>query len=66
MWSTPGTIKSTAASIKKFYSSMLRHGYIDKSNYGELIGTIEYNMDFWLNDCESFNDPDSPNPFAFF
>ena len=66
MWSTPGTIKSTAASIKKFYSSMLKRGNIDESDYGELIETIKDNIDRWLKDCESHNDPDAPNPFAFF
>lgn len=65
-WSTPGTIKSTAASIKKFYNSMLQRGYIDESDYKELIETIKYNMDNWLEDCEIYNDPDAPNPFAFF
>ena len=66
MWSSPGTIKSTAASIKKFYSSMLKRGNIDESDYGELIETIKDNIDRWLKDCESHNDPDAPNPFAFF
>jgi hypothetical protein len=66
MWSTPGTIKSTAASIKKFYSSMLQRGNIDESDYKELIETIKGNMDSWLEDCESYNNPDAPNPFAFF
>ena len=66
LWSTPSTIKSTAASIKKFYSSMLQRGNIDESDYRELIETIRDNMDCWLEDCESYNDPDAPNPFDFF
>jgi len=66
MWSTPGTIKSTAASIKKFYKSMLQRGYINESDYEELIGAIKENMDRWLKDCEAYNDPDAPNPFNFF
>ena len=66
MWSTPGTIKSTAASIKKFYSSMLQRGNIDESDYRELTETIRDNMDSWLKDCESYNNPDDPDPFAFF
>jgi len=66
MWSTPGTIKSTAASIKKFYSSMLQRGNIDELDYRELIETIRDNMDCWLKDCESYNNPDALNPFAFF
>ena len=66
MWSTPGTIKSTAASIKKFYNSMLQRGNVDESGYRELTETIRDNMDCWIKDCESFNNPDAPNPFAFF
>lgn len=66
MWSTPGTIKSTASSIKKFYSSMLQRGYIDESNYRKLIETIRDNMDCWLNECKAYNNPDTPNPFTLF
>ncbi len=66
MWSTPSTIKSNAASIKKFYRSMLQRGHIDKSDYWELTETIKYNMDFWLEDCEIYNDPSAPNPFSPF
>ena len=66
MWSTPGTIKSTAASIKKFYSSMLQRGLIGEANYVELTSTISGNMFEWLNDCEAYNDPSVPNPFSFF
>ena len=32
MWSTPGSIKSTAASIKKFYKCMLDHKKLKKIN----------------------------------
>lgn len=66
MWSTPSSIKSNAASIKKFYKIMLQRGYIDKSDYTGLIDTIKYNMDSWLEDCESYNDPNGPNPFSIF
>lgn len=66
MWSTPGTIKRTAASIKKFYRSMLQRGNIDESDYRGLIETIRDDMVCWLEDCETYNNPDAPNPFAFF
>lgn len=66
MWSTPSTIKSTAASFKKFYKSMLKRGHIDESNYDELIDAIKENMDSWLADCKAYNDPNAPNPFDFF
>ncbi|NLP29567.1 MAG: recombinase [Clostridiales bacterium] len=65
-WSTPSTIKGTAASIKKFYKSMLQRGYIEESNYKELIETIKENIDEWLEDCEAYNDPNAPNPYNYF
>ena len=44
MWSTPGNIKTTAASIKKFYKSMFEHGYIEKADYNFLCSEIKENM----------------------
>lgn len=66
MWSTPGNIKSTAASIKKFYKSMLAHGKIDKKSYNQLCSEIKNGMESWQMNCEIYNDPDSPNPFYCF
>lgn len=63
LWSTPANIKSTAASIKKFYKSMLTHGEIDKEGYHDLCSLIKDSMDVWQTDCASYNDPESPNPF---
>ena len=66
MWSTPGTIKSTAASIKKFYKCMLNHGKISKDDYAYLCDDIKENMEQWQTDCAVYNDSDASNPFAFF
>lgn len=55
MWSTPATIKTTAASIKKFYKCMLANGYIGKAEYEELCNTIKENMEEWQEDCERYN-----------
>ena len=66
MWSTPGTIKSTAASIKKFYQCMADNGRILKADYNYLCDVIKDNMPEWQLDCEQYNDPDSPSPFSFF
>ena len=63
LWSTPGNIKSTAASIKKFYKSMLAHGEIDKAGYHDFCSLIKDSMDIWQMDCAIYNDPESPNPF---
>jgi hypothetical protein len=55
MWSTPGTIKTTAASIKKFYKCMNEHGYVSKGKYNNLCTIIKENMDEWKDDCAAFN-----------
>ena len=66
MWSTPGSIKSTATSIKKFYKCMLDYKKIEKDQYQLLCETIKENMEQWRFDCELYNDPGAVNPFAFF
>ena len=66
MWSTPGTIKSTTASIKKFYKCMADNGRIPKDDYDYLCRVIKDNMSEWQSDCEQYNDPDAPSPFSFF
>ena len=64
MWSTPGSIKSTAASLKKFYKCMLSHGKITHDQYDELTDTIRNEMDEWQEECALYNDPNSINPFS--
>lgn len=66
MWSTPKTIKSTAASLKKFYKSMLKRKHIDEIDYDNLMESIDDNMDTWIEDCEVYNDPSASNPFDIF
>lgn len=55
MWSTPANIKTTAASIKKFYKCMCEHNIIDKCSYDFLCSDIKENMSFWQEECEEFN-----------
>lgn len=66
MWSTPASIKSTAASIKKFYQSMLVRGHIERADYEELILTIKEMSEEWMAACEAYNDPSAESPFAIF
>ena len=63
MWSTPSTIKSNAASIKKFYKCMMEHGLVQKEEYNDLCFTIKENMEQWQKDCAAYNDPDADDPF---
>lgn len=55
MWSTAGNLKTTAASIKKFYQCMLKLGHIDQEHYDELQSTIKDNMDIWIEEIEEYN-----------
>ena len=66
MWSTPASIKSTAASIKKFYRCMLDHSKLDKKYYDCLCDDIKENLEQWQDECAIYNDPDAPNPFDWF
>lgn len=66
MWSTPATIQSSSASLKKFYKCMLENDLILKEDYTYLLDTVKDNIDWWKEECAIFNDPDSPNPFFFF
>lgn len=63
MWSTPGTIKSTAASIKRFYKCMLDNGMIQKLDFVYLSETIKEGLPGWQAACASYNNPDEDNPF---
>lgn len=63
MWSTPGTIKSTAASIKKFYKCMMEHEMIQRTDFEYLSKTIKEGMSEWQEMCAQYNDPDADNPF---
>lgn len=58
MWSTPASIKSTAASIKKYYKSMMDHGHVNKESYTNLCDEIEENMTDWQAECEAYNNFD--------
>ena len=58
MWSTPSSVKSNAASIKKFYACMLELGHIDKERYEILCELIKENMDEWLDTVEKYNSDD--------
>lgn len=58
MWSTPTTIKQNAASLKKFYKFLLGKEVIEAKDYRELLGTINDEMDDWLDMCEEYNNFD--------
>ena len=58
MWSTPGNLKTTAASIKKFYKCMYEHQLIAKEVWQELSETIKERTADWQEACRKYNDDD--------
>ncbi len=49
MWSTSDTVKSTIASLKKFYR-------LSKEDYEEFTDTIRVNKEYWIDCCSKYND----------
>ena len=60
MWSTPATVKTTAASLKKFYKCMAEHGKIEKKDYDYVCRDIKESMEYWQESCKSYNNPHFP------
>ena len=58
MWSTPGNVKTTAASIKKFYKCMMEHGKIEKDEYSDFCEELKEGIPVWQAECAVFNDDD--------
>lgn len=54
MWSSRESIKSTAASIKKFYKCMLEKGHVSKADYQYLLETIKKQMPDWLENMDGY------------
>lgn len=65
MWSTPATIRSTAASLKKFYKCMRARGHVEQGDLDELLADIKDFLPEWCDLCAEYNDPRSDNPFYF-
>ncbi len=58
MWSTGYSIKTTAASLKKFYNCMLEKNIITKEDYTNLCEEIKCGLDEWVEACEDYNNFD--------
>jgi hypothetical protein len=57
LWSTPATIRQTAAGMKKFYRCMLKLGHIEKADYDELLSDIKSSLDECCELCDRYNHP---------
>lgn len=53
-WSSSANIKANAASIKKFYKSMLDHGFVKLEDYNFLCLTIKEDMERWLLNLKEY------------
>ncbi len=58
MWASKSTIKSNAASIKKFYMFMLEKGIIEEEAFDKLKKVIKDDMQKWLDTLERYDDPE--------
>jgi hypothetical protein len=56
IWSSCPQIKSTAASIKKFYACMLENGIVEEEAYSNLCEDIKDDMDEWLEAMRRYDD----------
>ncbi len=57
MWASPASIKSNAASLKKFYAFLLEKGLIRDKELTELTETIKEKMPEWLARLKRYDDP---------
>ncbi len=58
MWASASSIKSNAASLKKFYSFLLEQGLISAEDLADLKETIKDNMSEWQATLSRYDDPD--------
>jgi len=56
MWSTPASVKGTAASLKKFYQSMMNHAHISQEDYTDLCTALKEGVPVWQEECAEYND----------
>ena len=63
MWASQASLKSNAASLKKFYAFLLEKGLIEQEDLIELEETIKDEMPEWI---EELNRSDDPSNFEDF
>ena len=57
-WATKSTIKTNAASLKKFGEFLYQRGVIDQEDRDSIIETIREEMPSWLSTLARYDDPD--------
>ena len=56
-WASGSSIKSSAASLKKFYSFLHQQGLISSEDLADLKETIKESMPEWLATLDRYDDP---------
>ncbi len=56
-WASASSIKSSAASLKKFYSFLHKQGLISSEDLADLKETIKESMPEWLATLNRYDDP---------
>ena len=49
-WASPTSVRQTAASIRKFYRSMLNHSRISEKEYQQAVKTIQSRKEEWVEE----------------
>ena len=62
MWASQASIKSNAASLKKFYTFMFEKGKVDQEDLDDLKMQIKEEMPEWLATLARYDDPDIDDP----
>jgi len=57
MWASQSSIKSNAASLKKFYAFLADNNVVDKEDLDELKQTIREERPEWLATLKRYDDP---------
>jgi intergrase/recombinase len=63
LWASQTSIKSNAASLKKFYFFLLEKGLIKKEDLNELEETIKDEMPEWIEELNRYDDPSNFEDF---
>lgn len=51
IWSSPDSLRKCAASIKKFYKSMLARGKVSQEDYDFMVFMIKNDLHDWMDMC---------------
>jgi len=57
MWASAASIKSNAASLKKFYTYLYERGLVTKDDLDSLKETFKEEMSEWLATLDRYDDP---------